>query len=478
ELYAINRNLNLLPSVSEIQDTFETSEDKKPEQGQILFRYKYLHFGGNHYQSDEEYTTDLINTSTTHHITTLSKESTTDLISSSTTPYITTLSKEPTTHHITTPINELTSKLTDISTENPLASISHSKHASSTFSTSNTAIDQTTAPVAVNISDIDENEITGKGRPHAETTISSVDISTSASLVDVFTKGHTKTETAHEEKVTEDHDYENNSNILFHSTMSEETSETDKFASELNTKKLVEQDYLYTTYITHSPSAENDFKDFTDDVSDYRGTTISDDSGLSTVPQLLVTEQIEQLFSFPHQSNESHNVLTEVIDKVTESSELKNDTETSFDFSSVTPSIILDVSKTSSVNSAPDIISSASLPSIDSDAPQSTNYEVTQSEGTEKILDLDAFTITEGSVHSSTLKSISSTMKETDSWQISEEDKSVTLKPFTHDNNLGITEKQNNLENETTYSSALPSTFPKILHISQLFTHQPIYPQQ
>ncbi|GFR00360.1 uncharacterized protein TNCT_389951 [Trichonephila clavata] len=579
---------------------------------------------GTHYQSDEEYTTDLINTSTTHHITTLSKESTTDLISSSTTPYITTLSKEPTTHHITTPINELTSKLTDISTENPLASISHSKHASSTFSTSNTAIDQTTAPVAVNISDIDENEITGKGRPHAETTISSVDISTSASLVDVFTKGHTKTETAHEEKVTEDHDYENNSNILFHSTMSEETSETDKFASELNTKKLVEQDYLYTTYITHSPSAENDFKDFTvtshtkldenysessltehsplatldedkdtfetisdrnvsvtnledvtiptkssseyeyllttnetnidvfsdgtiselsktstkkpleisvigshteetfvtdiesaekniyndtvkstfspdqpqyisshtesttgntklpqeishvdlstvpdlhtefsfkDDVSDYRGTTISDDSGLSTVPQLLVTEQIEQLFSFPHQSNESHNVLTEAIDKVTESSELKNDTETSFDFSSVTPSIILDVSKTSSVNSAPDIISSASLPSIDSDAPQSTNYEVTQSEGTEKILDLDAFTITEGSVHSSTLKSISSTMKETDSWQISEEDKSVTLKPFTHDNNLGITEKQNNLENETTYSSALPSTF-------------------
>ncbi|GFS37002.1 uncharacterized protein TNIN_76851 [Trichonephila inaurata madagascariensis] len=552
---------------------------------------------GTHYQSDKESTTDLISTSTTHHITTMSKEST--------------------THHVTTPIDELTSKLTDISTENPLASITHSKHASSTFSTSNTAIDLTTAaPVTVSISDVDEKEIIGKGRPHAETTITSYDASTSAPHVDIFTKDHTETKTAQTEKITEDHDYENNSNIFFHSTMSGETSETDKFVSELNTKKNTEQDYLYTTYITHSPSAENSFKDFTatphtkldenysenslteqsplatpdedkdafetisdknvsitnledvtiptkssseyeyllttnetnidafsaatiselskpstkkpqeisvmgshieetfvtdidavekniyndsvtstfspdqtqyisshtestidntklpqdishvdlstvldlhtefsfkDGVSDYRGTTIPDDIGLSTVSQPLVTEQIEQFVSFTHQRNESYDV--------TESFELKNDTETSFDFSSVTPSVILDVSKTSSVDSVPDIISSTSLPSIDSDAPQSTNSEGNQSEGTEKILDLHAFTITEGSTHSSTPKSISSTTKEIDSWRISEEDKSVTLKPFTHDTYLGITEKQNNLENETANSSDLPSTF-------------------
>ncbi|PRD24386.1 UNVERIFIED_CONTAM: hypothetical protein NCL1_43932 [Trichonephila clavipes] len=547
---------------------------------------------GTHYQSDKESTTDLISTSTTHHITAISKEST--------------------AHHVTTPIDELTSKLTDISTENPLASITHSKHASSTISTSNTAIDLTTAPVTVSISDVDEKEITGKGRPHAETTISSDDALTSAPHVDIFTKDHTETKTTQEEKITEDHDYENNSNIFFHSTMSEETSETDKFVSEQNTKKHVEKDYLYTTYITHSSSAENSFKDFTatphtkldgnysesslteqsslatldedkdafetisdknvsianlkdvtiptksssdyeyllttnetnidafsaetfselskpstkkpqeisvmgshteetfvtaekniyndtvtstfspdqtqyissrtestidntklpqdishvdlstvldlhtefsfkDGVSDYRGTTISDDIRLSTVSQPLVAEQIEQFVSFTHQRNESYDV--------TESSELNNDTETSFDFSSVTPSVILDVSKTSSVDSVPDIISPASLSSIDSDAPQSTNNEGTQTEGTEKILDLDAFTITEGSAHSSTPKYIGSTTKEIDSWRISEEDKSVTLKPFTHDTYLGITEKQNNLENETVNSSDLPSTF-------------------
>ncbi|GFS57908.1 uncharacterized protein NPIL_577821 [Nephila pilipes] len=579
----------------------------------------------------------------TDHITTPIKESITDHITTpikeSTTYHITTPIKESTTDHRTTPIVEITSNLTENSSESSTIPINHPEHASSIFSSSDATVYSTNTPEYV--SDVDKNGNEENTHHHEETTISSDEFSTASTQADTFTKGYTNIETAEEEKLTEETNYESSSSSLIESTVSKETYETDKFSSELSTKKTIEQDYLYTTYITQSssngssvtdftstshslldkhdsgsffteeshltpldeskdaikttsdkdvsiaslgdltiptkPSTEyeellttnetsiNEFSEanvlelskqttkeplvasvtdseieislntnitstekdtyneavystfnpdqtnyisshtesiidntkspqesvhldhsqnveivsntpdlptefsFNDSISDYRDSTKYDEDDSSSSPKPSVTEQFEQYSSNPSQGNVSSNVSTEVINKVTESSEFKNDTHPGFGFSNVTPSIISDVSEILSNDSIHDIISSVSSPSTDSYAQQSSTHEAAHSQGTEKIFDLNAFIITEDSTSSSTQKSISSTFTETDSWRISEEDKLSTQKPITH---IGLTEKLSSSENEATTPQSLPSTSSN--HSEALTTIHPI----